>query len=52
MCADGGFQQQYDELSKDIFGDNYERLQALKARYDPTNMFDKLFAITPAATKL
>lgn len=41
--------QQYDEISKDIFGQNYPRLQALKAQYDPKNMFDKLFAITPAA---
>lgn len=44
--------QQYDEISKDIFGENYERLQQIKAKYDPTNMFNKLFAITPAQTKL
>lgn len=39
--------QQYDEKSKDIFGENYARLQTLKAKYDPTNMFNKLFPITP-----
>lgn len=38
----------YDERSKDIFGDNYERLKELKARYDPGNVFNKLFAVTPA----
>jgi FAD/FMN-containing dehydrogenase len=32
-----------------VFGANYERLQDLKAKYDPSNMFNKLFAITPKA---
>jgi FAD/FMN-containing dehydrogenase len=32
-----------------VFGANYERLQDLKAKYDPGNMFNKLFAITPKA---
>jgi FAD/FMN-containing dehydrogenase len=41
--------KEYDERSRDIFGENYPRLQTLKVRYDPTNMFDKLFAITPQA---
>ena len=40
---------EYDEKSRDIFGANYPRLQTLKAKYDPTNVFNKLFAITPAA---
>ena len=44
--------QQYDEKSRDIFGDNYPRLQEIKARYDPKNMFNKLFAIQPAGTGL
>lgn len=39
--------QQYEEVSKDIFGDNYPSLQKLKAKYDPANMFNKLFAIKP-----
>lgn len=30
-----------------MFGANYERLQELKAQYDPDNIFNKLFAITP-----
>jgi FAD/FMN-containing dehydrogenase len=42
--------QQYDEKSKDIFGENYDRLSRIKAQYDPNNVFDKLFAITPATS--
>lgn len=44
--------QQYEEISKDIFGSNYLELQNLKAKYDPHNMFNKLFAITPAKSQL
>ncbi|KAI7372242.1 hypothetical protein KC336_g20700 [Hortaea werneckii] len=44
-----GNYDQYDEISKDIFGQHYERLQEIKAKYDPSNMFNKLFPITPAA---
>lgn len=40
--------QQYDERSKDIFGEHYDRLSQIKAEYDPKNMFNKLFGITPA----
>lgn len=40
--------QQYDERSRDIFGEHYDRLAKIKAEYDPKNMFNKLFAITPA----
>jgi FAD/FMN-containing dehydrogenase len=39
--------QQYDEKSKDIFGEHYDRLAQIKAQYDPNNVFNKLFAITP-----
>jgi hypothetical protein len=38
----------YDERSRDIFGDNYERLQGLKKQFDPNQVFNKLFNITPA----
>ncbi|CAO2651774.1 Nn.00g000570.m01.CDS01 [Neocucurbitaria sp. VM-36] len=44
-----GNYDQYEERSKDVFGANYERLQELKAKYDPANMFNKLFAIIPKA---
>ncbi|KAG5653117.1 hypothetical protein H0H81_002184 [Sphagnurus paluster] len=30
------------------YGGNYPRLQAIKKRYDPDNIFNKWFAITPA----
>lgn len=40
-----GNYDQYDEISKDIFGTNYPELQRLKAKYDPNNLFNKLFAI-------
>jgi FAD/FMN-containing dehydrogenase len=43
-----GNYDQYEEKSRDIFGDHYERLQGVKGRYDPGNLFNKLFAITPA----
>ncbi|WPH01103.1 Hypothetical protein R9X50_00393800 [Acrodontium crateriforme] len=44
-----GNYDQYDEIAKDIFGDHYPRLQKIKAMYDPNNVFNKLFAITPQA---
>ena len=32
-----------------LFGDNYPRLQDLKKKYDPENIFNKWFAVTPSA---
>lgn len=44
-----GNYDQYDEKSIDLFGDNYPRLQKLKAQYDPSMVFNKLFPIQPEA---
>ena len=38
------------DKAKALFGDNYSRLQALKQRYDPDNVFSKWFAIKPEAS--
>jgi FAD/FMN-containing dehydrogenase len=38
-----------DERVRDVFGENYERLQKLKAKYDPDMVFHKWFPITPKA---
>jgi len=32
-----------------LFGNNYSKLQEIKKKYDPDNIFSKWFAITPAA---
>ena len=44
-----GNYEHYEQRGRDIFGINYDRLAALKKRYDPTNIFNKLFTVTPAA---
>jgi len=51
LCRQGyaNTQTEYEEKSRDVFGNNYERLQDLKAKYDPQNMFNKLFAVEPRA---
>ena len=35
--------------SKTLFGENYTRLQELKERYDPANVFNKWFAVAPSS---
>jgi FAD/FMN-containing dehydrogenase len=37
-----------DERTRDVFGENYERLAQVKAKYDPNIVFNKWFPITPA----
>ncbi|KAF8974279.1 hypothetical protein BDZ97DRAFT_1935235 [Flammula alnicola] len=36
------------DKAKLVFGENYPRLQAIKKRYDPDNVFNKWFPIMPA----
>jgi FAD/FMN-containing dehydrogenase len=31
-----------------LFGGNYPKMQEIKKRYDPDNVFSKWFSITPA----
>ena len=38
-----------DANARALFGRNYPRLQRLKAKYDPDNVFSRWFAITPDA---
>ena len=44
--ADGGHSFN-DSISRDLFGDNYPRLQRLKAEYDAKNDFFQWFLIMP-----
>ncbi|CAI6013663.1 unnamed protein product [Clonostachys chloroleuca] len=45
VLAYGNYDHYDQKNSRDIFGQNYTRLQELKAKYDPDNMFNKLFAV-------
>ncbi|EIN04500.1 FAD binding domain protein [Punctularia strigosozonata HHB-11173 SS5] len=38
-----------DERVRDVFGENYDRLAQLKAKYDPDNVFHKWFPVAPKA---
>jgi FAD/FMN-containing dehydrogenase len=42
-----GFGEEKEELVKAGYGVNYERLAALKAKYDPTNLFRMNLNIPP-----
>jgi hypothetical protein len=43
-----GFHEEGDELIRKAFGEKYERLAALKRKYDPTNFFSLNQNIKPA----
>jgi FAD/FMN-containing dehydrogenase len=45
-----GHTEEGDALLRQSFGGSYERLQSVKARYDPDNVFRSTFNITPAVT--
>jgi len=42
-----GFYEDSEQMVRDTFGDNLGRLQAVKKRYDPTNLFRLNHNITP-----
>ena len=44
-----GFQEEGDEMMRQSFGPKYDRLAALKAKYDPTNFFSLNQNIKPAS---
>jgi FAD/FMN-containing dehydrogenase len=47
-----GLAEEGERLVRDSFGGNYERLQAVKAAYDPENLFRSNFNIAPAPAEV
>ena len=43
-----GFAEEGEDLMKAAFGENYRRLQAVKAKYDPGNLFRSTLNIRPS----
>jgi FAD/FMN-containing dehydrogenase len=43
-----GFGEEKEALAQAGYGENYERLRALKAEYDPENLFRMNINIPPA----
>ena len=43
-----GFAEEGDDLLKGAYGSNYERLQSIKTKYDPNNLFQGTLNIKPA----
>lgn len=44
-----GGKEAVDGKARLVFGENYPKLQQIKKKYDPENIFNKWFPITPAA---
>jgi hypothetical protein len=42
-----GLAEEAEKMVRGSFGDNYDRLQAIKAKYDPENLFRTNFNISP-----
>jgi FAD/FMN-containing dehydrogenase len=45
-----GFMEDESASARAAYGDNFDRLSRIKAKYDPTNLFNQNMNISPAAT--